>query len=202
MSSRVHKFLLVKHQALVIPAIRKKSDCIRPRNKLIQNALVASPLIPVPNEEPSAATTLLYCFFASSFCTFGFERQYALRLTVAFSSFLSATQVQFLPALHAASFFRELHVAHFSGGESFLSCAFDSFANVMTIATLPSVQMWLRTVWFMALLLASVVAPLPSVPLMHSPLQICVESPRNLAQPEAQLPSIQTPSRYFTFSHT
>jgi len=89
------------------------------------------------------------------------ERQYALRLTVPFSSFLSATQLQFLPALHASSFFRELHVAHFSGGAGFLSCAFDSFANAMTIATLPSVQTWLRTTWFMALLLASAVAPLP-----------------------------------------
>src|SRR5262249_1341406 len=119
---------------------------------------------PIPiNEKPSAPTTLLYCFFASSLCAFGLERQYALRLTVPFSSFLSATQRQSMPAVHASSFFRELHVAHFSGGAGFLSCAFDSFANAMTIATLPSVQTWLRTIWFMALLLASAVAPSPSV---------------------------------------
>src|SRR5207249_6230496 len=61
---------------------------------------------------------------------------------VPFSSFLSTTQLQFLPALHAASLFKERHAAHFSGGVGFLPCAIAWWVNA-TIAAMPTVHRWL-----------------------------------------------------------
>src|SRR5439155_22103846 len=75
-------------------------------------------------------------------------------------SFLSTAELQFLPALHAGSFFKDLHAAHFSGGAGFLPCAFTSLVNVMTtIAKVPSVHSCLGTILFTALVLTSHVLP-------------------------------------------
>ena len=58
-----------------------------------------------------------YCYF---FLGVGFERQYALRFTLPLASLLSATQLQSLRALQAASSFKELHAGgRFAG--AFLS---------------------------------------------------------------------------------
>jgi hypothetical protein len=58
-----------------------------------------------------------YCYF---FLGVGFERQYVLRFTLPLASLLSATQLQSLRALQAASSFKELHAGGCFAG-AFLS---------------------------------------------------------------------------------
>jgi len=71
-----------------------------------------------------AATEAVYFFPASSLGAFVIRSAIGRALQRSLLVFpFHNPKLQFLPALHAASFFKERHAAHFSGGVGFLPCA-------------------------------------------------------------------------------